>query len=129
MYYSPFHYPEMAPVPPYGHSVFGWPAYRTYPPADISLFQSSIQSFHQLMEQGSLLLSRLANPQFARRLMNAAQQGKQNEVNQLMKSIGLHVPVLTKYTPSGVNFILTTKTGPGSPNDCCSLTISLKWGL
>ncbi|WP_462408663.1 hypothetical protein [Neobacillus sp. Marseille-QA0830] len=128
MYYTPFHYPATPSVPTYGASVWSWPAYRTYPPVDTALFQSSIKSFHRLMEQGSILLSRLSNPQFARRLMNAAQQGKQAEVNTLMKSIGLTVPVSTQYTPSGVNFILSTQTGPSTQQDCCSLAISLKWG-
>ncbi|WP_251550969.1 hypothetical protein [Neobacillus muris] len=128
MYYSTSNYPAMPQVQPYCLPVWGPPLYRTYPPVDISIFQGSIHSFHRLMEQGSILLTHLADPSFSRRIMAAAQQGKQAEVDTLMKSIGLKVPISTRYTPSGVEFTLSAQTAAASPNDCCSLSISLKWG-
>lgn len=76
------------------------------------------------MEQGNILLHRLSNTSFAAKIMKAAQQGKQEEVNQLVKSLGLKVPVTTHYTPSGVIFTLSTTT----PFNCCTLTYSMKWG-
>jgi hypothetical protein len=80
------------------------------------------------MEKGSILLDRLADVGFARKMMSAAQQGKQVEVDQLIHSIGLKVPVHTKYTPSGVQFELSTNPETGSLFSCCTLSVSLKWG-
>lgn len=80
------------------------------------------------MHEGSKLLDRLGDSDFDVKLMSAAQKGNKAEVDTLIKSIGLRVPVETKYTPSGVSFELATPTEPNSPMSCCSLTVHLKWG-
>lgn len=80
------------------------------------------------MDQGSILLDRLGDPDFDVKLMSAAQKGNKAEVDILIKSIGLRVPVETKYTPTGVTFELATKPEPGSPMSCCTLSVHLKWG-
>lgn len=95
----------------------------SYPPVDVTIFTHSVQSFRLLMEQGNVLLNRLNDASFARKLMDAAQKGQQREVDNLVKSIGLKVPVTTRYTPSGVTFSLSL-----SAVNCCVLTLSLKWG-
>jgi hypothetical protein len=102
---------------------------RTYPPVDTKIFASSVKSFRLLMEQGSILLDRLGNLAFAHKMMTAAQQGKNAEVDRMIKSIGLKVPVTTKFTPTGVNFILSTDTSQNHSVNCCSLTIAMKWGV
>ncbi|MGJ7911857.1 hypothetical protein [Neobacillus sp. LXY-1] len=101
---------------------------RTYPPVDTKIFESSIKSFRLLMEQGSLLLDRLSNVSFAHKIMTFAQQGKKAEVDQLIQSTGLKVPVTTKFTPSGVELMLTAKGSQTTFGNCCTLTINLKWG-
>lgn len=125
MYYYPFHYP---PPPIYQGYYINQPISRAYPPVDVKIFSKSVASFRLLMEQGSILLDRLADVGFARKMMSAAQQGKQVEVDQLIHSIGLKVPVHTKYTPSGVQFELSTNPETGSLFSCCTLSVSLKWG-
>jgi hypothetical protein len=80
------------------------------------------------MEQGSILLDHLADAGFAQKMMSAAQQGKKADVDRLIHTIGLKVPVHTKYTPSGVIFELSTIPESGSPFSCCTMAISLKWG-
>lgn len=80
------------------------------------------------MAQGSILLDRLGDVQFARKIMSAAQQGKQVEVDQLIKTIGLKVPVITKFTPTGVNFTLATHPAQLVSLNCCTLSITMKWG-
>ncbi|MDQ6595900.1 hypothetical protein [Bacillus salipaludis] len=80
------------------------------------------------MEQGSILLDRLGDPGFARKMMTVAQQGKKAEVDQLIHSIGLKVPVITKFTPSGVIFELSTQATQQAPMSCCTLSVSMKWG-
>lgn len=99
-----------------------------YPPVDTKIFEKSVKSIQLLMKQGSILLDRLGDVLFAANIMSAAQQGKQAQVDELIKSIGLKVPVSTHYTPSGVIFTLTTAASPNAPASCCTLTVSMKWG-
>lgn len=120
MYYYLYHYPTHPPYPV---------ILRTYPPVNVKIFESSVQSFRILMAQGSKLLDRLGDSVFAAKIMSAAQQGKKAEVDKLVKSIGLSIPVITNYTPSGVIFVLRTLANQQSPESCCTLTISMKWGF
>lgn len=128
MFSHPFPYPYSIPVPPYPVYTMNYHIPRTYPAVDPTIFSASIKSFRLLMTQGSILLDRLGNLQFARQIMTAAQEGKHHEVNRLIQSIGLKVPVKTTYTPTGVNFELIAQSHPNIPNSCCTLTINLKWG-
>ena len=128
MYYNPYYYPAVHPLPPYPPYMASYPIPRAYPPVDTKIFAGSVKSFRLLMEQGSILLDRLGDPSFAKKMMSAAQQGKNIEVDQMIKSIGLKVPVITKFTPSGVNFNLTTQTTQQHPQNCCTLTVAMKWG-
>jgi len=103
-------------------------SYRVqYPPVDIGVFSSSVKTFQMLMAQGSVLLKNLGNPPFAHKLMELAQQGKQQEVNSLIQTIGLKVAVKTDFTPSGVVFILQPHAKQDGP-ECCTLTVAMKWG-
>jgi hypothetical protein len=128
MYYNPFPcspYPPFIPQPGY---FLSYPFPRTYPPVDVKIFSHSVKSFRLLMEQGSILLDRLEDNLFAKKIMSAAQQGKKAEVDHLIKSIGLKVPVITKFTPSGVIYELSTHPNQSTPVSCCTLTVSMKWG-
>lgn len=124
-----YRYPNY-PLPIYGYPGYyhHWSYYRTYPPVDTKMFSSSVQKFRILMQQGSILLDKLAEASFETKMMTAAQQGKQAEVEKLIRSIGLKVPVTTDYTPTGINFILSTPASSGGIDSCCSLTVSMKWG-
>lgn len=119
-YYS---YPYLPGYPNYYY--MNYPQPRVYPPVDTKKFASSIKSVRLLMEQGSILLDKLAEASFETKIMMAAQTGNKSEVEKLIKSIGLKVPVTTQYTPTGVKFILQSVAGPAN---CCSLTVSLMWG-
>ncbi|WP_052353679.1 hypothetical protein [Neobacillus jeddahensis] len=128
MYYNPYLY-RTIPLPPYPIQTVA-PHFRSYPPVDTKIFEGSVKSFHLLMQQGSVLLDRLGDAQFSHKMMSAAQQGKKAEVDQLIKTIGLKVPVVTQFTPSGVHFILSTQPQPtqNQPESCCTLTVAMKWG-
>ncbi|MFF2449525.1 hypothetical protein ACFVSW_21005 [Neobacillus sp. NPDC058068] len=128
MYQHPFHYQTCPWVPFYPTYMVTYQLPRTYPPVDTKIFASSVKSFRLLMEQGSILLDRLGNLAFAHKMMTAAQQGKNAEVDRMIKSIGLKVPVTTQFSPTGVNFILSTDPSQNQSVNCCSLTISMKWG-
>lgn len=101
---------------------------RQYPPVDTTMLSQSIKEFKILMNQGEILLNRLSDTAYAKKLMEAAQHGNQSEVDRLIDSIsGLHVPVQTNYTPSGTIFKLQSPAIAEGAN-CCTLDITLKWG-
>ncbi|WP_307410411.1 hypothetical protein [Neobacillus ginsengisoli] len=126
MYYN--HYPFSSYPPPAHGYVINQPFLRTYPPADVKIFSHSVKSFRFLMEQGSRLLDRLEDERFAKKIMSAAQQGKKAEVDHLIKSIGLKAFIITRFTPTGVIYELSTHPNSSSPVSCCTLTVSMKWG-
>lgn len=129
MYHTPFHFSVYPPIPAYPAYIVN-PSYpRSYPPVDTKLFISSVKSFRFLMEQGSILLNRLGDSGFDKKIMSAAQQGKHSEVDAMIKSIGLKVPVITSFTPSGITFTLTTQPDQVHPQSCCTLTVAMKWGM
>lgn len=117
-YFSPTYIPNNCAYDTYKND----PRLRVFPIVNTKVFSSSVHSFRFLMAQGSILLDKLAESSFETKIMNAAQQGKQSYVDNLIKSIGLKVPVTTQYSPSGVTFILHSQT------NCCSLSASMKWG-
>lgn len=116
-WYSPF----PAIIMTNSHERFSYPAVNT------EIFLQSIKSFRLLMQQGNRLLDRLIDGNFSKRIMAAAQRGDKKQVDMLIKSIGLSVPITTQYTPSGVIFTLYSPLGDSHVN-CCTLTMSLKWG-
>ncbi|TFJ93289.1 hypothetical protein [Lentibacillus salicampi] len=127
--------------PPYDHPAYHQNQYHTnifnnrflpsrqYPPVDTEMLSQSLNEFQILIHQGEILLDRLNDTQYAVQLMQAAQQGNQSEVNRLIDSIdGLYVPTQTTYTPSGVIFELQSPAVSQGAN-CCTLKITLKWGM
>ncbi|MDQ0200498.1 hypothetical protein J2S10_003687 [Neobacillus ginsengisoli] len=73
-------------------------------------------------------MDRLEDERFAKKIMSAAQQGKKAEVDHLIKSIGLKAFIITRFTPTGVIYELSTHPNSSSPVSCCTLTVSMKWG-
>lgn len=128
MYQHPLHYPAYPPIYYYPPYMLNYPIPRTYPPVDTKILASSVKSFRLLMAQGDILLDKLGDLAFAQKLMTAAQKGNNAEVDNMIKSIGLKVPVITKFTPTGVNFILSTHSSQNQPLNCCTLTFALRWG-
>jgi len=131
MYYYPYQYQIYPPLPVYPPQM-GYqfqPIPRSYPPVDVKIFVNSVKSFRLLMAQGSILLDRLGDLGFARKMMSAAQQGKKADVDHLISTVGLKVPVITTFTPSGVIFELTTQPNQNNPASCCTLKVSMKWGI
>nr|WP_263323338.1 hypothetical protein [Neobacillus sp. Marseille-Q6967] len=128
MYYYQYPYPPY-PAPPVHQGYYGYPPLpRQYPPVDVKTFSQSIKTYRFLMDQGSILLDRLGDEDFDVKLMDAAQKGNKAEVDRLMKTLGLKVPVTTKYTPTGVTFELSSQPEPSAALSCCTLTIHMKWG-
>ncbi|MEH7274266.1 hypothetical protein V7125_11605 [Neobacillus vireti] len=128
MYYYHYPNPPHTQPPVYPSNQYYQPMHRQYPQVDPNVFKKSIKTYRLLMDQGSLLLDRLGDPGFDVKLMTAAQQGNNSEVDRLIKSIGLKVPVKTIYTPTGVTFELKAHTDPHAPPNCCTLRVELQWG-
>ncbi|GKS12166.1 hypothetical protein YDYSY3_31660 [Paenibacillus chitinolyticus] len=96
-----------------------------YPSVEPKQLISSAASFRKLLADGNVILARLSDEPFARRLMTAAQAGRKQEVDRLMKDIAISSVLTARYTPSGL--IVTVTPGVQDPA-CCILTMSLKWG-
>lgn len=128
MYYYHYPYPPYPQHPTYPGYYFYPPVTRQYPQVDVNIFTKSIKSYRLLMDQGSILLDRLGDEGFDVKLMSFAQQGNKTEVDKLIKTIGLKVPVETKYTPTGITFELTAHPDPSTPLSCCTLSVHMKWG-
>ncbi|NEW07953.1 hypothetical protein GK047_18295 [Paenibacillus sp. SYP-B3998] len=123
--YSPYDgYPP--PNVNYSHPAYWiWERERAYPHVDTKILMSSVDAFQRLMNDASLLLKKLADPQIASQLMTAAQTGNQKEVDRIVSSFGCESAVATSFTPSSVKFSIDP-LAQGIP--CCDLSMSLKWG-
>ncbi|KIL51806.1 hypothetical protein [Jeotgalibacillus soli] len=98
---------------------------QQYPPVDVTTFEHSVKAFQVTVVEAGTLLKKFAEPQFAHRIMSAAQTGNHKEVDSLIKSIGISTPVTAKYTPDGI-FLTIHAEAQGS--QCCTLTMYLRWG-
>lgn len=127
MYNNPYYFSQ-PPMPSTQNYPLSLHDPRTYPPVNLNILKDSVHTFPLLMEQGRILLNHLSNDTFARRVMRAAQEGKHGEVNRLLHSIGLKVPVDTRFSPTGVRFELIAPPKPNTLESCCSLTFGIQWG-
>ena len=106
-YHAPFHYK------------------RDYLQLDSTLFNESAIAMQHLMNEASIVLDKIANSKkFAHKIMTAAQQSHLDEVEQLIKSTGIHSEVVTSFNPDGINLKFTSKV---ESKDCCQLSIALRW--
>ncbi|SEG56929.1 hypothetical protein [Paenibacillus sp. UNC499MF] len=135
MYSPPYPLPYPSHLPALVLPVQGWPAgplpfprfpeNAGYPSADPKQLISSAASFRKLLADGNIVLARLSDEPFALRLMTAAQAGRKQEVDRLMKGIAVSSALAARYTPSG---LIVTVTPGAQELACCALTMSLKWG-
>ncbi|WP_153722813.1 hypothetical protein [Sporosarcina cascadiensis] len=117
-YFHHLFYPLWASVPAQAVNDTGH-----YPPIDTRRFQSSANEFHQLLKQSELLLTQIQqSPEFAKELMEAAQQSNQAKVDQLVASVDETITVECHYTPDGIQLKYRDRKGV-----CCVLTIGLGW--
>jgi hypothetical protein len=126
MYYHQYPQPRNTyfPIYPYLNGTY-IPKYRSYPTVDPTLFTESAGAMQQLMKEASVVLKQLSeSKEFASEVMGAAQEGKMEKVDQLLKSTGVHAKVKADYNPDGINLKLSSSVGE---TDCCHLTISLRW--
>lgn len=108
----------------YQYPHFQWNRPYQYPPVDITIFSQSVVAFQKIAKDSAKILDKFSEPQFAYQIMSAAQAGNHQEVDRLIKSIGVPSTVITKYTPDGV---LLTIHANAHDSQCCTLTMYLRW--
>ncbi|WP_223701502.1 hypothetical protein [Sutcliffiella deserti] len=129
MYYhqypQPHYYPKGSYLPVYPAYYGPNPSFRPYPEVDPTVFTESAVKMQSLMKEASQILQKLSeSKEFASSVMNAAQEGKMEKVEELLKSTGIHSKMEINYTPDGINLKLSSAPGE---TDCCHLTIALRW--
>jgi hypothetical protein len=130
MYYyqypHPKYYARNVYYPVYNHY---FPSYysRPYPHVDPTVFTESAGAMQNLMKEASIILQKLSeSKEFAAEVMGAAQEGKMEKVEQLLKTTGVHARVAVDYTPDGINLKMASDV---DGSDCCHLTIGLRWRI
>ena len=126
-YYNPRpYYVPRAPYAQLHYSNCAYPQYREHPPIDTTIFETSVADYRPLLAGASGVLDKLSNKSLCYQLMAAAQAGNHHEVDRLMKLPGDGTAVSTKYTPTG----LIVSIAPNKEEaPCCSLIMSMKWGI
>ncbi|MNR59920.1 hypothetical protein D3C85_1812810 [compost metagenome] len=78
-----------------------------------------------LLKDASIVVKKLTDPAIAQQLMTNAQSGNQKEVDRIVKTFGGDSTIETTYSPSAIQFVV----GPHpTGNQCCRVTLMLKWG-
>lgn len=112
VYYIPYYYQPYLPP-------------RQYPPVDPTQFFESAGEMRSLMQDASLVLNRMADSmEFTEKVMNAAQESKMDEVEQLIKSTGISSEVEISFNPDAIRLEFIAMT---DGVECCRLLITIRW--
>jgi hypothetical protein len=96
-----------------------------YPEVDVTLFTKSATSIQKLLKDATSITNKLAtSPSFAREVMSAAQQSKEDEVKRLLRSAGIQSKLEVSFNPNTIHVTLSPKKGDFA---CCQLTFLLYW--
>lgn len=96
-----------------------------FPPVDSNLlFQSANASQKLMAEAGKVLHTLSSSRDFGSQLMDYAQRSNTEEVNHMIKSLGIDSDVKVTYNPDGLRLEFHSKV---ENVDCCQLDISLRW--
>ncbi|MGM9925529.1 MAG: hypothetical protein ACI35R_14880 [Bacillus sp. (in: firmicutes)] len=97
-----------------------------YPPVDPSILIKSAQKSTELLNDAQKVSHGFTNSSaFSKQLIEAAQQSKNEEVKRLLSTLATNSKSEIHYNPDGIH--ITFK--PKEPfNNCCIVTLSLKWG-
>jgi len=96
-----------------------------YPAVDSNLLYQSANVSQKLMADASKVLNTFASSRdFGRKVMEYAQRSDNEEVNQLIKSLGIESDVKVQFNPDGLRLEFKSKA---QGLDCCVLYIALRW--
>lgn len=129
LFLNPYYRPALNPVH-YAQNTnyhFISPSYsfRQYPTVDPTKFMSSAKEMEIIMHDASTLLTKMATSrQFSFEFMSAAQEGKQDKIQSMLKSTGVKRIPKVSYTPDGLHLIFESEN---VHLNCCQLTLKLRW--
>ena len=96
-----------------------------FPPVNPDLLYESAKESNKLMKEASMVLDKLASSkEFDAQLMDVAQRSNKEEVERLIRSIGITSDVAIHYNPDGLQLEFSSKV---KEVDCCKLNVSLRW--
>jgi len=96
-----------------------------FPPVNPDLLYESAKESNKLMKEASMVLDKLASSkEFDAQLMDVAQRSNKEEVERLIRSIGITSVVAIHYKPDGLQLEFSSKV---KEVDCCKLNVSLRW--
>lgn len=89
------------------------------------MFMTSAKYMQALMKDASVLLEKMADSkEFAVKLMNAAQESKQQLVNDQIKQTGIQNIPSVSFTPDGLKLSFSKDI---DHLNCCNLVLSVRW--
>lgn len=119
-------YPHFLNPYAYYHSISPPYIVRQYPTVDPTKFMSSAKEMEIIMHDASILLTKMASSrQFSFEFMGAAQEGKQDKIQNMLKSTGVRRIPKVSYTPDGLFLHFESNSGN---EKCCELSVKLRWG-
>ena len=100
---------------------------REFPPVNPSLLKTSAKLMESLLQDALKIVRQISSqPQFAQQLMTFAQLSKNEEVNELIKHVGIkNIPLVT-YNPDGLHLAFQ---GVENNMECCKLDIAVRWRI
>jgi hypothetical protein len=86
---------------------------------------NSAKKMVPILKDAQGLMSQISGSNtFAKKLMDAAQHSKTNEVKKLIAQAGIQSKSDIRYNPSGLIFTLSDKN---DPTDCCQVEVRIRW--
>lgn len=121
-YLPPFH-PTYYPSP---YGLLPWQTFRRqFPDVDTHLFVESAKVTKPILSDVQKILDLIeTSNDFSKKLMDAAQKSKMDEVNKMITNIGLQTKPRIEFNPEGLKLYFLGKSGEA---DCCRVNIVLRW--
>jgi hypothetical protein len=99
--------------------------FRQYPEVNTRLFKQSAAKAITLMEDVNIVMRRITvSDDFSNKLMTAAQQSNQAEVDRLIQSAGIKIKPKITYNPDGITMNFQDFVGE---KECCHIILQLRW--
>lgn len=96
-----------------------------YPAVNPNLLYESARESRKLMAEASVVLDKLATSiEFDSQLMAAAQRSDDQEVDRLIRSLGITSDVDATYNPDGLRLEFKSSV---ADQECCRLLVALRW--
>ena len=102
------------------HLIYQTAQRSQFPPVDSTLLHESAKESQQLMRDATKLIDLFATSKdFSTKVMDAAQQSKQEEVKRLIRSNGITSQIEVYFNPDGIRLEFRS--------NCCQLLVVLRW--